>query len=114
MNIFFQNGDKVLTLKEVVETIDGKIAEDGKKRFAILWENGPYEVLSAQPGKKYIKLVKTNRNGQRSVYCFLDMDGNIYKSATWHAPAKHIRGSIWDKDMGWGKALGPYGAAYLK
>ena len=70
-------------------------------------------VLDAQPGSKYIKIVDT-KYGSRSVYCFLDYQGNIYKSASWKAPAKHIRGTVFDTNYSWGKALGPYGAAYLR
>lgn len=69
--------------------------------------------LTAEPGRKYIKLVE-ERFGSRSVYCFLDYDGNIYKAASWKAPAKHVRGSVFDPEYGWGRALGPYGAAYLR
>jgi MoaA/NifB/PqqE/SkfB family radical SAM enzyme len=69
--------------------------------------------ITAQPGRKYIKLVEETY-GQRSVYCFIDYDGNIYKAASWAAPAKHVRGSVFDQDYGWGKALSPYGAAYLR
>lgn len=69
--------------------------------------------IVAEPGRKYIKLVVT-RFGSRSVYCFLDRSGNIYKAANWKAPAKHIRGSIFDSNYSLGKTLGPYGAAYLR
>jgi MoaA/NifB/PqqE/SkfB family radical SAM enzyme len=69
--------------------------------------------LTAEPGRKYIRIVE-DYCGSRSVYCFLDYDGNIYKSASWKAPAKHIRGTVFDSDYSYGKALGPYGAAYLR
>lgn len=69
--------------------------------------------FTAEVGTKYIRIVEEYR-GSRSVYCFLDMDGNIYKSATWKAPAKHVRGSIFDENFSLGKGLSTYGAAYLR
>lgn len=39
------------------------------------------------------RIVRTSY-GQSSVYCFVDMNGNIYKAATWNSPAKHIRGHV--------------------
>lgn len=71
--------------------------------------------FTAQPGSKYIKIVENyNGYGGRSVYCFIDYNGNIYKSASWRAPAKHIRGSVFDENYSIGKCLEPFGAAYLR
>ena len=70
-------------------------------------------VITAEPGRKYIKLV-VSRYGSRSVYCFLDRSGNVYKAASWKAPAKHVRGSLFEPNYSLGKALGHYGAAYLR
>ena len=71
---------------------------------------------AADIGRKFIRIVENTygREDQRSVYCFLDFEGNIYKSASWKIPAKHIRGSIFDDNYSWGKALNNYGAAYLR
>lgn len=41
-------------------------------------------------GKKYHRVVNTTRGG-RSAYCFIDNDGNVYKTASWAAPAKGVR-----------------------
>lgn len=84
-----------------------KVAE-----FISARRNSPVK-LTAECGRKYVKIVIEDY-GQRSVYCFLDHDGNIYKAASWRAPAKHIRGSVFDPDYSWGRALGPYGVAYLR
>jgi len=74
-----------------------------------------YRTVSYERGIKFIRIVITHPDsGQRSVYCFLDYQGNIYKSASWRAPAKHIRGSIFEDNFSIGRALGPYGAAYLR
>ena len=61
--------------------------------------------LTLQPGRKFIKVVEGNR-----VWGFVaKIDGthkglpmkrgDILKAATWRAPAKHSRGSIFDKEM---------------
>lgn len=53
--------------------------------------------LDVEPGRKYVKLV-SNQGSSRSVWCFVDLTtGNIYKPASWKAPAKHSRGNIQDK-----------------
>ena len=72
--------------------------------------------LTVDPGgKRYVRIVTTTDGGQgqRSAYCFVDItNGNILKSATWKAPAKHARGSIFAVDNG-RSAIGPHGANYL-
>lgn len=113
ITVTFTKEDKSINLQEFVDFLNTKLNEYYQEFFPSLCTDGPYSVASADIGKKFIKIVVDSR-GSRSVYAFLDMNGNIYKSASWKAPAKHIRGSIFDKDFGWGSALGPYGAAYLR
>ena len=61
--------------------------------------------LSLKVGRKFIKVVHNN-----SVWGFIAkvdgvhkglpmLKGDILKAATWHAPAKHSRGSIFDAEM---------------
>jgi len=51
-------------------------------------------VFSFSKGKVYYKIWRTY-SGSKSIYCFVDMDGNIWKAAGWKAPAKNfIRGHI--------------------
>ena len=61
--------------------------------------------LSLKPGRKFIKVVHNN-----SVWGFVAkvdgvhkglpmLKGDILKAAGWSAPAKHSRGSIFNKDM---------------
>ena len=61
--------------------------------------------LSLKPGRKLIKVVEGSR-----VWGFIAkvdgthkgvpmLKGDILKAATWRAPAKHSRGSIFDKEM---------------
>lgn len=109
MNITFTKEDKTVTLKEFLAFLNWRLPElRGYSRSALKY--------SAEPGKKYIRIVETwgTEHPSRSVYCFLDMDGNIYMAATWKAPAKHVRGSLFDKDFSYGTGLNIYGARYLK
>ena len=61
--------------------------------------------LTLKPGRKFIKVVEGNR-----VWGFIAkvdgvhkgipmLKGDILKAAGWKAPAKHSRGSIFDKEM---------------
>ena len=61
--------------------------------------------LSLKPGRKFIKVIEGNR-----VWGFVAkvdglhkgvpmLKGDILKAAGWSAPAKHSRGSIFDKEM---------------
>ena len=44
-----------------------------------------------ETGRKYHKVIM-NANGSRSVHCFIDKKtGQVYKSASWKAPAKGVR-----------------------
>ena len=52
--------------------------------------------LTVRTGRKYHKVVADDS----SVYAFVDMEGNIYKAASWATPAKHARGNIFSDDKG--------------
>lgn len=79
--------------------------------------------LTAEDGGKVIKIV--SNGSQRMVYCFIaKVDnntkalgevkcGDVLKSASWKAPAKHARGNLFDSAKGMSQ-MGPYGAAYLR
>ncbi len=45
-----------------------------------------------ETGRKYHKIVFVDGGGQRSVHAFVDKKtGEVYKSASWNAPAKGVR-----------------------
>lgn len=68
--------------------------------------------ISTEPGRRYVRLVRTNESGGRSVHCFVDKtNGNVLKAAGWKAPAKHARGNIFGKFEG---SMSEYGAVYLR
>ena len=50
-------------------------------------------------GGRYIKVFKEKDGKARSVFAFVDGDGNIYKPASWNAPAKGVRGRIENPPM---------------
>lgn len=51
-----------------------------------------------EPGSKYVKVVKISSGGSRSVHSFVEKEtGNIWKAASWKAPAKNfVRGNVYD------------------
>ena len=56
-----------------------------------------HETLTFKKGRKFFKLISKNIHRPEtsgSVYAFIDMEGNIFKAATWAAPAKGARGHI--------------------
>jgi hypothetical protein len=82
-----------------------------------LVEMGMLPQVRAQAGPKFWKIIcfESARSESGSAYCFVEKaTGNILKSASWKAPAKGVRGNISDPNYGWGKAVGLYGAAYLR
>lgn len=45
-----------------------------------------------ETGKKYHKVIMIDEGNSRSVHCFVDKNtGEVYKSASWKAPAKGVR-----------------------
>lgn len=84
--------------------------------FAEHYQNLQSPVLTAEPGRTYIKIVSSDRgtHRSRSVWAFVVVaNGDILKPATWKAPAKHARGNIFDDARGMGR-IGPYGPEYLR
>lgn len=110
--VFKKNGTEI-KLNDFLAALNEYILKSDTKTFPSLTANGAYRTITAKPGRKYIKLIESHSNSSRSVFCFLDFDGNIYKSASWSAPAKHIRGNLFDDNYSFGKGIGQYGAAYL-
>jgi hypothetical protein len=53
--------------------------------------------LEIEMGRKYMKLIMKSGPSHSSVWGFVDKTtGEIYKPATWRAPAKHARGNVAD------------------
>ena len=95
------SGTNGLTFNEAMDNLLVKIQEDYDKRSY----GGKNMNLSLKKGRKFIKVVHDN-----SVWGFISLVdgvhkdapikvGDIMKAASWRAPAKHSRGSIFDKEM---------------
>lgn len=88
-------------------------------KYAKHYPNLTPDVVHVEAGRKYAKIVKASPTGMkgfsnRTVHCFIEMStGDIYKSASWKAPAKHVRGSVLTEDHGM-SAVDEYGAHYMR
>lgn len=67
--------------------------------------------LEIKRGSKFLR-VFSNNGTQSHCYCFVELaTGDIYKPATYKAPAKHARGNIYGEDPLQG--CNPHGIEYL-
>jgi len=74
-------------LKQFTDYMDSKVD---------ISRNMPKKFI-AKMGKKYAKIIVVDN--QRSAYAFVDMDGKIWKSASWSAPAKNFpRANIFEPE----------------
>jgi len=65
--------------------------------------------LSLERGKRYVRVVKNEQWG-RNCHCFIDTtNGDVLKSASWKAPAKGARGSIYNPEQ---PGVSAYGGLY--
>jgi hypothetical protein len=73
--------------------------------------------LSKKVGRKFTKIIKT-LGTQQCVWGFIAngdgvhkgipyFRGDVFKAAGWRAPAKHVRGSIFDTNNNWYSWTGP-------
>lgn len=74
----------------------------------------PDLVILQEEGRKYIRVVRSRGEFDRSVFCFVDKStGHILKASSWATPAKGVRGTIFAEDCG-ASAINEYGANYLR
>lgn len=74
--------DNVKTpVEKFIEAIKAKFVAEGRDHYD----------FSIAKGRKFDKIVAQEKNGSSHVYAFTDKDGNLYKAASWKAPAKGIR-----------------------
>lgn len=92
------------TLKKFISLLQERENAHNVKYFS----NLEPEQFSYTVGKKYVRVIRGT-----SAYCFVDVNtGDIYKAASYKAPAKHARGNIYNDNPLDG--TGVYGADYLK
>ncbi len=83
--------------------------------FPRLVEMGEMPTISVMMGKRYARLVRKDRPGDKhgSAHAFVELStGHIYKCASWAVPAKHARGNIFAENPL--AACTPYGVVYLR
>lgn len=69
---------------QIADLLNRKFAQDNYYRWGV-----------NTSGKKYIRVYHESVKGHsRSVYCFVDANGNVYKSAGWKSPAKGVRYNV--------------------
>lgn len=112
--------EQVKAIEKFQKLLEQRCEADVKKNYKATHEVEEQKV-ELQYGRKYCKVVRasyTRHNPPTKirsyVHCFIEIaTGDIYKAATWNAPAKHVRGNINSPDHGM-NAVGVYGANYLR
>ena len=104
--------------QKVIDRVNGFVAKVQSETITHYIKDLPNlvpAVISIVECSKNFKIVTASHDGSsRSVYCFVSKaNGDIYKAATWAAPAKHVRGNIFDANYGWKTAVNLYGANYI-
>lgn len=93
---------------EVLNEFFVKLRDRDNEYMAKNFENLPLSNWDLSFGKRFVKIIRS-----RSVYAFVEIDsGDIYKPASWNAPAKHVRGNIFNDDPL--ACTGIYGVNYLR
>ena len=77
---------------------NGPDTEYHQRKIAEIDNTGVPHEFYIESGRKYHKLIhRTTDNGSQSVHCFVDKKtGEVYKSASWKAPAKGVRYNLLD------------------
>ena len=73
-----------------------------------------YQEFAYTTGRKYYKIITKYKDGSSggSSYAFVDFDGNMYKAASWAAPAKGIRDTLDNVLSNPISNISPYGFGY--
>jgi len=95
-----------------------KVVQSRTEMYYSKWlTNLPFPKFEIKPGGKFYKIIRVDGHGvSRSAWAFVDKTtGDIFKPASYAAPAKHARGNVLAADNGIG-AVTPdgNGIVYLK
>ena len=84
---------------QALETADDFDRKYHLRKIDEITNNGVPHEFYIESGRKYHKLIhRTTDNGSQSVHCFVDKKtGEVYKSASWKAPAKGVRYNLLDE-----------------
>ena len=97
-----------------IDTLKENIKKDYAKWST--WEEGIErfnDTVRMKIGKKYTKIICKNSvwgfiaNGDGVLKGIPYFKGDVFKAAGWAAPAKHVRGSIFDTNTDWFAWTGP-------
>ena len=85
-------------IRDWVEKASESTFQTSKHYFPDVQQN--HVRLKVTKGQKYFKVISycPNPHRTRGIYCFIDFEGNIYKSKGPSGPSKGIRGHIDTKD----------------
>lgn len=68
-------------------------------------------VLSLEPGRRYVRVVKASNDHDRGVYCFVDrQSGAVLKAESWKKPHPRPRGTIYSDKL---EGVTEYGGQYI-
>lgn len=95
------NTTKSITVFAALENYIKKVQDHSDNKFQTeypnTWAAGGAPKYEYTCGKRWYKVVR--KDTQTCVFCFIDPDnGDIYKAAGWNAPAKGVRGNIFDEN----------------
>jgi hypothetical protein len=80
-----------------------------------IMENGADMEFYVKKGKRYLKIIMKDSGGCNSAHAFVDREtGDVYKAASWKAPAKIARFSLLqDSDREWLYLHADWSGGYL-
>ena len=93
-------------LDEFKEKLEAYFVQYRNEKFPTL----TVPTVELQRGRKFVRVVK--KDPDASAYAFIGPNGDILRPASWNAPAKHARGSIYNENPL--KGCGPHGVQYLR
>lgn len=116
----------IKAVNEIFAAANAKRNEEMFTKHGVTSEDywSPLEIRGGSISGQWLALDQ-KQGGQRSVYCFIRLTdgetktlgslkaGDIHKPASYKAPAKHRRASVFDADFG-AKCAGLYGIQYLR
>ncbi len=85
-----------MTIAEFIIALNEKFKNETDYLFSI-----------ERPGVKYTRVIRGRAGQSRSVFCFIDTDGNIYKPDGWKRPAKGVRSTLATVNI---SRIDPYGS----
>jgi hypothetical protein len=112
---FLSESDQIGQVQQAMVSWLKSIKTKSDEYFRLHFENLEPAEFEVKPGGKFYKIIRV-QGSSRSSWAFVDKkNGDIFKPASWAAPAKHARGNVLSDKNGM-EALTPDGQfiQYLK